>query len=62
MIYIVSFLGGGCSLGRYDDNIRFVKTELLPLLEAERSQTAEKYGPDWQVGVFSKRLGDEERQ
>ncbi|CAM9341794.1 unnamed protein product [Pylaiella littoralis] len=33
---------------RYDDNIRFVKTELLPLLNAERSRTAEKYGADWQ--------------
>ncbi|CAM9132139.1 unnamed protein product [Ectocarpus fasciculatus] len=33
---------------RYDDNIRFVKTELLPLLNAERSQMAEKYGEDWQ--------------
>lgn len=34
---------------RYDDNIRFVKTELLPLLNAERSKMAEKYGGDWQV-------------
>lgn len=34
---------------RYDDNIRFVKTELLPLLDAERSQMAEKYGGQWQV-------------
>lgn len=34
---------------RYDDNIRFVKTELLPLLNAERSQMADKYGGDWQV-------------
>lgn len=34
---------------RYDDNIRFVKTELLPLLNAERSRSAEKYGADWQV-------------
>ncbi|CAN0427409.1 unnamed protein product, partial [Ectocarpus sp. 12 AP-2014] len=33
---------------RYDDNIRFVKTELLPLLNAERSQMAEKHGEDWQ--------------
>ncbi|CAM9520378.1 unnamed protein product, partial [Hapterophycus canaliculatus] len=33
---------------RYDDNIRFVKTELLPLLNAERSQMAEKHGGDWQ--------------
>ncbi|CAM9477883.1 unnamed protein product [Scytosiphon promiscuus] len=33
---------------RYDDNIRFVKTELLPLLNAERSRMAEKHGGDWQ--------------
>lgn len=36
---------------RYDDNIRFVKTELLPLLNAERSQMADKHGGDWQVVV-----------
>lgn len=36
-------------LQRYDDNIRFVKTELMPLLSAERSKMAEKYGGDWQV-------------
>eukprot|EP00611_Tribonema_gayanum_P025851 TRINITY_DN5_c1_g3_i2.p1 TRINITY_DN5_c1_g3~~TRINITY_DN5_c1_g3_i2.p1 ORF type:complete len:770 (-),score=258.58 TRINITY_DN5_c1_g3_i2:112-2421(-) len=35
------------NLFRYDENIRFVKTELLPLVDAERHRMAEMYGSDW---------------
>lgn len=32
---------------RYDENIAFVKTELLPLIEVYRDMTAEKWGTEW---------------
>lgn len=32
---------------RYDENIAFVKTELLPLIEYYRDITAERWGTEW---------------
>ena len=33
---------------RYDDNVRFVKEQVLPLLEEKRSQVVSKHGDRWQ--------------
>jgi cytidine deaminase len=35
------------NLFRYDENISFVKNELLPLVESQRDQLAQKYKDDW---------------
>ncbi|CAM9756738.1 unnamed protein product [Chrysoparadoxa australica] len=32
---------------RYDENIRFVQKELLPIIESERNKMAATYGGDW---------------